>query len=554
VSGRGLVDRFDDAINPIAVKELRQMVQSRLVVAGLMLFLIVQIGFLGLFLLTSEAQKGSDHENLSAGRQAFVFLQGILLGTCLLVPGYAGIRLAGEHSDTNVDLLFISTLKPRAIMAGKLQSAVILVLMVFSACAPFMTFTYLLRGLDMPTILMVLGLDLLLSVWAIQFCLFLAVLPAPRPVKGALGLAATFLLIGIFSGMQNLVARFLEFGFIIPTDSWEFWGPALVLVGTTAGQVGLMYVWSVAILNPATANRALPVRVYTLLLVALVGVGAWLWSDHAGHVDPFQAWVYFAGVLGTLQVLISINEREEWGPRVARTIPRSPLLRLPAFLLYSGAAGGVFLGLLMLAGVVAAGLLGREHLIDPFSRDPLGVAVRLVLLMGLYTYCFGLSGIFLRTVILRRGIKPAFTWVAALLLMGLGSVVPYLIAYFSDPDSLRYVGRPEGPWLLTNPFAGIDEAMQYYRGRDPFDSRVIAFLFLWAGAITLLCIPWFVGQMLRFRPVERPAPPAEVPLVLPEKERALPRPAAAAESPNGEPAVEPRPAAAPEGAFREADR
>ena len=52
----------------------------------------------------------------------------------------------------NVDLLFISTLKPRAIMAGKLQSAVILVLMVFSACAPFMTFTYLLRGLDMPTI------------------------------------------------------------------------------------------------------------------------------------------------------------------------------------------------------------------------------------------------------------------------------------------------------------------------------------------------------------------------------------------------------------------
>ena len=45
-------------------------------------------------------------------------------------------------------------------------------------------------------------------------------------------------------------------------------------------------------------------------------------------------------VIRYIQLLISINERDSWGPRVARAIPRSQLLRPLAFLFYSGAAGG----------------------------------------------------------------------------------------------------------------------------------------------------------------------------------------------------------------------
>src|SRR5205807_7480474 len=110
----------------------------------------------GAYVLQTEEAHSRGAEVFTAGRQVFRILQGILLGTCLLVPIYAGLRLGAERSDTNVDLLFISTLRPRAIVAGKLLSSLVLVLLVFSACTPFMTFSYLLRGLDIPTIGLVL--------------------------------------------------------------------------------------------------------------------------------------------------------------------------------------------------------------------------------------------------------------------------------------------------------------------------------------------------------------------------------------------------------------
>src|SRR5262245_50237735 len=109
----GFLDKLDDMLNPIAVKELRQAVKSRIVISALLLFLLIQLSILLLSLWFGDRQTG-ESINLHAGREIFQILQGFLLGTCmLLVPAYAGVRLAAEHSDTNVDLLFISTLRPR---------------------------------------------------------------------------------------------------------------------------------------------------------------------------------------------------------------------------------------------------------------------------------------------------------------------------------------------------------------------------------------------------------------------------------------------------------
>ena len=71
----------------------------------------------------------------------------ILLAICLLfVPAYTSIRLAFER-DTNVDLLFVTTIKPSAIVWGKMFAALTITVLIFSACMPFMVFTYWLRVL-----------------------------------------------------------------------------------------------------------------------------------------------------------------------------------------------------------------------------------------------------------------------------------------------------------------------------------------------------------------------------------------------------------------------
>ena len=95
----------------------------------------------------------------------------------LLIPAYAAIRIerralrqqrrSAVHLDAEAELHHL----------GKFFSALVLAMLVFSACAPFMTFTYLLRGIDIPTILFVLGIDLLAMLLGTQMALFLAPFP-----------------------------------------------------------------------------------------------------------------------------------------------------------------------------------------------------------------------------------------------------------------------------------------------------------------------------------------------------------------------------------------
>src|SRR5579884_1934259 len=179
-----LLETIDDALNPIVVKELRQAVQSRMVVGVLLLFLLLQLAVMGTYLLLNSVSGRLDQSDFQAGRDMFGILQGILLGTCMLfLPGYTGARLAAERSDTNVDLLFITTLRPRAIISGKMVAALVLAVMIFSACMPFMAFTYFLRGIDVPSIVVVITLDFLAVMSSVMLSIFVAVLPVHRGVK-----------------------------------------------------------------------------------------------------------------------------------------------------------------------------------------------------------------------------------------------------------------------------------------------------------------------------------------------------------------------------------
>lgn len=502
--------KLDDWVNPIVVKELRQAVRSRLVVAALMLFLTLQVGLLGITMLNAEASGRRDTDVFRAGRDLFQKIQVILLGTCLLVPVYAGIRLGAERSDTNVDLLFISTLRPWAIVSGKLFSAVVLVLLIFSACTPFMTFTYLLRGLDMPTILLILAIDFLAALWAIQASLFLAVVPAPPAVRGLFLLAGLGCLIGLFASILTETRSLLRYGLGPSLDTGEFWAIVLAVVVVVLGLIGTTFVWSVAVLKPPSANRSLPVRLYLVFFWLATWAAMAFFSRRIAEFGPLMIWVGLQGGLFALMLLVATNERETWGPRITRTIPRRAWLRLPAFLLYSGSAGGVAFATLMLGLTVGIALLALEN--AGLGNGLTLVAVcKFVVLLGLYTYCYGLSAIAIRRALFARHLKPSNTWVVVLLLLGLGSVLPHMVAYFLFPETLHYP-RHEGPWQMTNPFVSIEEALSHrnsnvYLGEisaaDAFDAPCLPFLAVWAVVVSALALPWFLQQLLTFRPLAR---------------------------------------------------
>jgi hypothetical protein len=510
MSVSSLLSRIDDWINPIVVKELRQAVKSRLVVGILMVFLGLQIVSLGIYLLVHEMSADHDAINWNAGVSVFVWQQGILLWTLMLfVPAYAAIRLGAERSDHNVDLLFISTLNPRSIIAGKFFAALVLALLVYSTCAPFMTFTYLLRGIDIPTILTVLGIDLLAMLFSTMVALFLASVPGPRVGKIFLGFVGLFFLVIVCWSLTAAITEMVDTGLIV-FERYEMWLVLAIAVASVLGLVGLLFFYAVALISPISSNRILPVRVYLFVLWMVMAIGLFLTSYHFPgglHLGPVSFLVFAASVLICVQFLISICERERWGPRMTRSIPRHLLPRFLAFLFYTGSAGGVLLTVFM----ATATLMGAWMWCEVFGTtgpgrgwEPATVMLAAMIPICLYTFCYGLSAVFVRTYILKRHLKPAFTWLLGLLLVGLGSSIPAVLAYIFFSHQMRY-GTDSGWWMLLNPFMAVYELVPRYRGTWNEEFQTLCYLFLtgWALLMTALSVPWFGAQLRRFQPAPK---------------------------------------------------
>ncbi len=514
----GILARLDDALNPIVVKELRQAVQSRFVVAVLLLFLMLQLLFMGISLIGNSIDGRLEQSDFQAGRDVFALLQGVLLATCMLfLPAYTGFRLAAERSDINVDLLFITTLPSRAIISGKFIAGVVLAVMIFSACTPFMAFTYFLRGIDLPSIFFIITLDFVVVLGSVMLAIFLAVIPANRVLKALLGVVGLIALLLVFAMTLSSTLMLLDFGVVGMFESRDFWAIIACMALGVIGFNALLYTWSVGLVNPPSANRALPSRLMLTGLWAVGGALTWFFSREIGHDGPLMAWVVFSVPLLALYLVIAINEREHWTPRVARTIPRRWWLRVPAFLFYSGAAGGILHALLLfgLTWAVVWGwrestpAAGRTFLFRGSMgarRDMLPVAFETVAMLFLYLYCYGLTAVALRRLFARE--QALFTWVMAVTLMALGSALPMILGFLVHGS--RWNLFQDYGWTLFNPISGMI-AVGEVVGRPQLRDAFLLTVLIWAGVATLLNVPWFLRQMARFRPYVPTTAPAPAP-------------------------------------------
>jgi hypothetical protein len=486
----GILQRIDDAFNPIVVKELRQAVQGKFVAAVLIVLLIIQLTAIGLIIINSR----DISTTFDAGRDAFMILQSIMLGICLLfVPAYTAFRLGSERSDSNVDLLFITTIRPRAIIGGKIFAALAITVLIFSACMPFMVFTYWLRGIDLPSIFVMLAFSFLIVVGAVHLATFIATIPANRVFKILLGVAGLCILPQMFVGSLTLSFSLLQSGVGSRLNSWEFWGPASAVIMIVLTIIGLLFFMSVALITPISANRALPVRGYVIIVWLIGGAVAGAISYVDRSDTAITVWSIVSVSVLFIGFFAAVSERDILGSRVLHRIPRPGLLRPPAFLLFSGAASGVIWCLLM-CGLT----LGVVVLWQTFSRSfkvgsDLGDAMAWIAGLALYGFAYSMSAVSLRTMLLARWLSPKFTWLIGVVLLAIGSIAPFLIGYLAFFDSPRNNERT-AMTLLGNPFA-----LDFH---TPSRSVFLMFACAWAGLVTLLNIPWFHKQIRQFRPPE----------------------------------------------------
>ena len=479
-------EKINDRLNPIVVKELRQAVQGKFLIVVLICFLCLQLLTMGLF-LTNEAVTAS----FNAGLNVFRVLLGILFATCLLfVPAYTGIRLASERADANVDLLFITTLRPRSIIWGKFFAGIVITILLYSACMPFMTFTYLLRGVDLPSVFILLAFDFIVVAASIQCGILIGCLPANRVFKVILGVGWLVAINIVFTTL--MVVMFMPGGLLgsgmgSQLDSWEFWRGALgVLIGGLA-LIGILALLSIALISPLSTNRALPVRIFATAVWGLTGVGAAIWSIGINDFIPIMVWAILHILLHSIGLFIAVSERESLGQRVRRTVPRKWLLRLLAFLFYSGAAGGVTWSSLMI--ILTLLFMGMWLILFPQMRIEDNIeAIRALACLGLYAFSYALGASLIRRRFLANRVTGAYTWVIALILLGITTTIIPLALFF-------LFGNWSEEWLVASPLG-----LFLFSDTEDFVSNSIAIASVCAIFVGVLSLRWFVRRFNDFRP------------------------------------------------------
>ncbi len=116
----------------------------------------------------------------SAPRMLIGYYLVLALPMLLVVPLAAYRSLEGEIDDGTLELLSITTLTPWQIVLGKLASAMLQMVLYFVALFPCVAYAYTLRGVDLPTTMLMMAALVVAGVLLTIVALFFAPLTRSR--------------------------------------------------------------------------------------------------------------------------------------------------------------------------------------------------------------------------------------------------------------------------------------------------------------------------------------------------------------------------------------
>ena len=444
------LERIGDWLNPILVKETRQALKSfQFTITFVLVLALCWIATMG-----GVAWIGPGIFYAAAGGNLLLWYYAILSFPLAVIVPYSTFRsLATEHEDNTYDLLSITTLRPRQIISGKLGSAVAQMAVYFSAIAPCISFTYLLRGVDLPTIALLLVYSFFASLGLCMVGLLLATLTRQQFGQVFLGVFFVAALLGAF-----VCSLFIAYGIIGNSYAFlgdrEFWIANVAFATFYATTFALAYCAAAGMISFTSENRSTPLRVAMLVQqAAFVGWIAWAWIVSEFMLFPGLVLATFAGCYWYLMGAMLTAERPEMSERVKRRLPRSFLGRVFLTWLNPGPGTGYMFVVANATTIVVVALFGiaiSEALARGAGRWPgaQGLIYLLVIGWGYIVAYLGLGWIIIRGL---RQIAVVTMLAAALihfLLLLAGSGIPTTIQLMSVQASAELWSYLQ----VTNPF------------------------------------------------------------------------------------------------------
>lgn len=434
---QNVFDRCDNLLNPIIVKELRQVVRGRFFWGVLILFLIFQC----LVLSFSIAEKGMTSRHV--GAEALEFLFGILFfASYVLIPVFNGMKFAKEQTEGSDELLFITTITPEKIIMGKFAAGMVFILLIYSAFSPFMFMTFFLSGVDLSMTLVGLVAGLLFSSIGAMVQICCAALSQDAHSQQFFRGAGIFLQVTTYFSLMGMGSEIVRSGgvrFAGFVGGAGLYASVLIL---SLFLIYLLFKAAVSVIQPTGADRMRQVRLAAASGWLLTLVVAIYWAFEFSSARFIILWGGVVCAALVLMTMVSVSERDFISERVARDLPAGQTARRLSFILSSGAAGGLAWVALMTAFTVLAVNIFSALTHVSYAGDLNEASIAMLTFMS-FTMGYGLFAVFIRRTLFSSLVDTRNNWVVMLLVFVGFSVLPMFLGVFVGSNSdLIMMGNP----------------------------------------------------------------------------------------------------------------
>lgn len=443
-------ERIGDAVNPILVKEARQALKSRQFVFTFSALLLAALGWT---IIGSLSMMPQIYTSPSAPRMLTGYYFVLAVPMLLVVPMAAYRSLEGEIEDGTLELLSISALGPWQIVLGKLASAMLQMALYFVALFPCVAYAYNLRGVDLPTTMMIMGILFVAGVMLTIASLFMAAISSSRTGR----ITSLFVVVSVLFIAQWMlglaVVTLISYGNPFTAGQLMFAVTATVALSLSIGC--LLVTATAAQLTPESENRSTKIRLAMLVFSAVV-IGIDTLAIQTLERDGLD-WVLSSG-LGTF-VLWGIAgsmlaaESPIQTPRIRRELPQSFLARSTLTWLTPGPATGLVFAVVNIVGLTATLCILFQYM-QSIPSMGLGSASQYQwTLTALSAYLVGFLVIVRMVVALirtRSNPRAEIGLIVLIAVAGLFAFVPYSIElHLNDYRDLTYSPTQVTNWVWT---------------------------------------------------------------------------------------------------------
>ena len=352
-------------INPVTLKELRQLVRSRIILWGMVALPIVLL--IAMIVVLSDDMHGMSPMEVMYGNglgegplNVTTLITAIV--TCGLIPLFTCIKTMIETSRTNERLEFTTALTSSQIASGKIAAAAIISAIAVALAMPFFALSYLMRGIELSTTVAIPAL-LLLGGTAITA---LGLLPACarwsvvcRIVLLILLGVAVWLFLALVVAVTN-IGNSGEVDEIVASILWSLAG-AFAAIFLPVATTAYCRAQAAAELAPLHTDFNRPLRI-TQLVVFAASVPLVFAVDRDGSMLWGIAWIAIAGMIA---LCAGFSPTPVTRGAILHS-PRSKILRVLAFPFATGSVPSMTFAIL-LATAAAAVMALRTYSTSDFD-------------------------------------------------------------------------------------------------------------------------------------------------------------------------------------------